>query len=64
MADAGTTISDEAGRLEAALDRIAQARTTPSPGQPATGDTNALLARRLDALIAELRAVLGRDSAD
>ncbi len=63
MADAGKTAAQEAARLEAALDRIAR---TPSHGPPVGSSkaTTADLARRLDALIAELRQVLGRDSAD
>ena len=63
MADAGKTRADEAARLEAALDRIARAKPRASQAGPA--DPNrAALARRLDGLIAELRQVLGRDSAD
>ena len=61
MADPG----DEAARLEAALTRIAQAR--PSLKRPSAGEAGldkAALASRLDALITELRGVLGRDSAD
>ena len=55
MADSGNTAMDETERLEAALARIALARRRP-------GD--AALATRLDALIAEVRSVLGRDAAD
>ncbi len=63
MADAGSTKTDEAARLEAALERIAQNRTRA--GRPAeTGGHTAEIARRLDALIVELRTLLGRDSAD
>ncbi len=67
MAEPGDT-ADEAFRLEAALERIARHRQ-PAPdtaGSPVhrAGVDRAGLARRLDSLIAELRAVLGRDSAD
>ena len=58
IADAGTTTADAADRLEAALERIAR---RAAPGQaPAPSD----LPARLDLLIAELRSVLGRDSAE
>ena len=63
MADAGRTRTDEAARLEAALDRIALARPRLH-ARSAPDQGTAELARRLDALIAELRQVLGRDSAD
>jgi len=53
--------AEETARLEAALERIARARARRA-GQPATPATVALAAR-LDALIAEIRAVLGKDSA-
>jgi hypothetical protein len=48
--------ADAASRLEAALERIARhARSQPAaPGVDTTG-----IAARLDALIAQLRAVLG-----
>ncbi len=60
MADAGTSKADAADRLEAALERIAS-RFGHAPSQaPAAPELSA----RLDALIAELRSVLGRDSAD
>ncbi len=53
---------EEAIRLEAALDRIWHAGALrPSPAH-AQGTTE--LATRLDALIAEIRAALGKDSAD
>ena len=59
MAGAGKPQADEADRLEAALERIAR-RANPAAGEAVPSD----LPARLDALIAELRAVLGRDSAD
>ena len=58
MADAGNTKADAAGRLEAALERIARSKAVRTPGAAPA------LAARLDLLIAEIRAVLGRDSAD
>ena len=63
MDEAGHTRADEAARLEAALERIALSRPACVPGlaAPSAGTTD--LARRLDALIAELRSVLGRDGA-
>ncbi len=61
--------ADEAGRLEAALERIARAMPldTPAPHPPQpyraeehiSPDTKALAAR-LDALIAELRDILAQ----
>jgi hypothetical protein len=57
--------ADEAARLEAALERIAHAaggsRTAPEapPRRAAAVDTR-VLAARLDALIADLRSVLGQ----
>jgi hypothetical protein len=72
MADADVTGESEAARLEAALARIARAARsvpvprTPHPAEPApvakaeTGEIKS----RLDALIIELRSVLGRDSSD
>ena len=56
--ESGVSGVDETARLEAALARIARARRPPA----ATGD--GALAARLDALIAELRSVLGRDPGD
>ncbi len=53
---------DEAARLEAALDRIWQAGALRPSAAHAQGTTE--LATRLDALIAEIRAALGKDSAD
>ncbi len=73
MADSASTGPDETARLEAALARIAQARPRghrPSPAQPdqptaiRPAPDNAALAARLDALIAELRTVLGCSSSD
>ena len=64
MDEAGHTRTDEAARLEAALERIALSRPASVPGQTAASADTADLARRLDALIAELRSVLGRDGAD
>ena len=60
MADSGSSGVDETARLEAALARIALARR---PDGTAGAETSGLAAR-LDALIAELRSVLGRDSGD
>ena len=64
IAEAGNTKADEAARLEAALERIARSRPAARPGNPPADANTADLARRLDTLIAELRTVLGRDSAD
>lgn len=64
MAEAGKPKADEAARLEAALERIARSRSAALPGQAPAAENTAELARRLDGLIAELRAVLGRDGAD
>ncbi len=66
MADTGGQGSDEVARLEAALDRIVHAgihRPAPGPA-PVVAQENTELAGRLDALIAEIRAALGRESAD
>ncbi len=64
--------ADEAGRLEAALDRIAHAarrangqahsreHAEPSPGAADSGIDVRALAARLDALIEELRGILGQ----
>ena len=62
MADSGGSGLDETARLEAALARIARARQPE--GGVAAGANGTVLAARLDALIAEIRSVLGRDSAD
>ena len=62
MADSGNSGTDETARLEAALARIARARKAAGPALAADQDRQALAAR-LDALIGELRAVLGRDPA-
>ena len=63
MADNVGTGQEEAARLESALERISHARTRrPAALPPPPPD--AQLAGRLDALIAEIRAALGRDSAD
>ena len=59
MDDAGAAKADQADRLEAALERIASSRAQKAGDPGAASD----LASRLDALIAELRSVLGRDSA-
>ncbi len=64
MADAGSTRVDEAARLEAALERIARRRAGVQAGEAASGTDTVELARRLDQLIAELRAVLGGDPAE
>ncbi len=63
MADSGSSGVDDTARLEAALARIARARR-PERTAPAGGGDNAVLSARLDALIAELRSVLGRDQGD
>jgi hypothetical protein len=58
----GDQQADEAARLEAALLRIQQARAVRSgAASPAAGRPDAAgeVAARLDALIAELRALLG-----
>jgi hypothetical protein len=64
MAENGRAGEEEAARLEAALDRIAKsmANISPQRGVPQTMQ-GAEVAGRLDALIAEIRAALGRDSA-
>lgn len=62
MAESGSSGLDETERLEAALARIARARSNAG-ALPASTD-NATLAARMDALIAELRSVLGRDTGD
>ena len=59
MADLEQTDDPDAARLEAALARIARARP-PAQAAPAPGNDEAK--HRLDALITDLRAVLGRDS--
>jgi len=72
MADTGTPRPSEAARLEAALERIAKARfSLPASGSTSSADSEAsdsidrkALAGRLDQLIAEIRAALGRDTAD
>ena len=53
----------EEHRLEAALDRIASAgsRLRQLPGGPVPAPMRAALAHRIDALIAELRSVLGTE---
>jgi len=64
MAENGRAGEEEAARLEAALDRIAKsmANISPQRGVPQTMQ-GVEVAGRLDALIAEIRAALGRDSA-
>ena len=64
MADTGESGTDETARLEAALARIARARPQAADPSSAASPDRQALAARLDALIAELRSVLGRDSAD
>jgi len=62
MAEEQAPEHEDAARLEAALDRIWHAGALrPSPAH-AKGTTE--LATRLDALIAEIRTALGKDSAD
>jgi len=65
----GHNAPDDAGRLESALDRISRAASRrPPPGlrataalatSPAEAGPASEVATRLDALIADLRAVLG-----
>ncbi len=57
---------DETARLEAALARIVRARRPANaPGAAPVGGAGGVeLTARLDALIAELRNVLGRDPGD
>jgi hypothetical protein len=51
---------DAAGRLEAALERIARAaERAPAGGAGQGGDVSEQMAPRLDALIAKLRTALG-----
>jgi hypothetical protein len=72
MADADVTGESEAARLEAALARIARAATSRAPAAASPDAGRAPMPRietreiksRLDALIIELRSVLGRDSSD
>jgi hypothetical protein len=72
MADSATQKPTEAARLEAALERIAKARVIrPATASVASSDSalsdsvdRKALAGRLDQLIAEIRAALGRDTAD
>jgi hypothetical protein len=62
MAEEAGSGSEEAARLEAALARISRAglhRAEAAPRQP-----TAQLVRRLETLIAEIRAALGKDNAD
>jgi hypothetical protein len=62
MADDAAPGHEEAVRLEAALDRIWHAGARRPAEAPARD--KAELAARLDALIGEIRAALGGDSAD
>jgi hypothetical protein len=62
---------EDAARLEAALQRIAEARRALLKSAPSEAPQAILspaateeAARRLDSLIAEIRAVLGKDAAD
>jgi hypothetical protein len=55
-------VEEDAARLAAALERLARLR--PAGLTPEAGRGTADLARRLDALIAELRGVLGKEAAD
>jgi len=65
MAETERDAEIEAARLEAALTRIARARPPASSSpQPKDASSNPELHARLDALIADLRATLGRDSSD
>ncbi len=66
MADGANNQPDDTARLEAALTRIARAGygDAAARGSDRRPTENHELAARLDVLIAELRAVLGRDSAD
>jgi hypothetical protein len=63
MADHWSHGTEDAARLEAALDRIGRFRRSPAAPN-ASSPPVADLAHRLDALIAELRAALGTDAAD
>ena len=63
MAASGSPGVEDPARRDAALARIARARRPDGPTQ-ADGTDRAMLATRLDALIAELRSVLGRDQGD
>lgn len=65
MADYADSTEQDAARLEAALARIARARSArpAAAGKPAA-QADVDLRARLDDLIAELRGVLGRDLAD
>jgi hypothetical protein len=62
MADRVGTGQEETARLEAALERISRAGARHPAASPAPPDPQ--LAGRLEALIAEIRAALGRDSGD
>lgn len=68
MAEIGESTDPNEARLEAALARIERAHTlSPArlpPHAKEAGLEHHALRGRLDTLIAELRAVLGRDSPD
>jgi hypothetical protein len=62
---------EDAARLEAALERIALARQTARSTENASAEAGSVdhaatreAARRLDSLIADIRALLGKDTAD
>jgi hypothetical protein len=60
-------VEEDAARLAAALERLAKLRPARRTAQGAPADAGpdpADLARRLDALIAELRGALGKEAAD
>ncbi len=63
MADYWGQVSNDAARLEAALERLGRLRPI-HPADIAPTPATAELAARLDALIAELRAALGSVAAD
>jgi hypothetical protein len=58
-------VEDDAARLAAALERLARLRPAGASGHAHAGRPDmAELARRLDALITELRGALGKEAAD
>ncbi len=63
MADHWGQVTNDAARLEAALERLGRLRP-PHPPEIVPTPSTADLASRLDALITELRAALGSAVAD
>jgi len=58
-------VEEDSARLAAALERLARLGPARLTGEAAdAGRDTAELARRLDALIAELRGALGKEAAD